>query len=392
MEHVLSPLSFDRAALVPARQPVSREDCEVAVHHDLAPLAEAWSDLEQRTEASVFQSYAWCSAWAQASGTAGRPAALRVLTVRNAGRLVLLWPLAVHRLGPFKTLQSFGDPATQYCDALVEHGPEQRRWLELAWEMIRTMPGIDAARLTGVRADAGIATLIASRQGAKVTRVNTAPFADFRSSTSPIRRRSGRTRNALQRHLRHLAENGPVAFTMIEGAPARVEAIREAIRLKHAWLSRTAQVSAGYAHPANDAFLEALAARDDFIVARLGVGEETAALEAGFLRGGRYWSLVQSYDGRYALHGPGRLLFWHIMEHAASLEIEVLDFLAPAYPHKQEWANGEMLVRDYVIPLRTGGWPVVYYVRNVRPYLKRWASWLRRFRPAAHPSAATLAS
>ena len=83
-----------------------------------------------------------------------------------------------------------------------------------------------------------------------------------------------------------------------------------------------------------------------------------------------------------------------IKDCAASLEIEIemLDFLAPAYPHKQEWANGKTLVREDVIPLRTGGWSVVYYVRNVRPNLKRCASWLRRFRPAARPPAATPAS
>ena len=175
--------------------------------------------------------------------------------------------------------------------------------------------------------------------------------------------------------MRHLAAHGPVGFAMVEGPADRAAAMQEALRLKHDWLCRTAQLSAGYAHPANEAFLAQLAIRDEFRVARLSVGGETAAIEAGLLRHGCYASLVQSYEARFAQHGPGRLLFWQIIEHAATLGIEVLDFLAPAYPHKREWANAEIAVLDYLIPLGPWSWVIVSYLRHARPRLK---SWLRR--------------
>jgi len=142
------------------------------------------------------------------------------------------------------------------------------------------------------------------------------------------------------------------------------------LNLKQAWLDRMGQVSAGYAHPANTDFLKRLAHDPDFVTYRLMVGAETAALEAGLLRDGRYWSLVQSYDARYASYGPGRLLFWHLIEKAEVFGINVFDFLAPATRHKSEWSNGATAVHDYVIPTQMRGRLVVFYVCSVRPRLK----------------------
>ncbi len=384
MEHLLAPLAFEGPFPLSDRPPTIAEPCRIAVHRDLTELAADWIGLEARVAGSVFQSHAWCSAWAAASRRAGCPTAARIVTVWSGGRLVLLWPLAVRRLGPFRVLHGFAHPATQSCDALVEAGPAQGRWLELAWDAIRGMGGVDAVHVTGMRDDAAIAPLVASRQPAQVTRTDAAPFADFRPSAPPMRRRSGRTRNALQRHLRHLSEHGAPVFEVIADGPSRVRAIREMLALKHAWLARTGKLSAGYAHPANDAFLAMLARRDDFLVVRLTVGGTTAAIEGGTLRDGRYASLVQSYDERFAAHGPGRLVFWHMVERAADLGIDVLDFLAPTCRHKAEWANGSMPVRDTLVPLRARGWLIAAYVRRLRPLLKRCAALLPRpTRPAS---------
>ncbi len=368
------------------RPPARHEHCTVEVHHDVASLAEPWIELEGRAGGTIFQSYAWCSAWAEACHGAGRVERPCVVTVWKGRRLVLLWPLAMRRLGPFRVLQSFAEPATQNCDALIEPGAEQEHWLHLAWGRIRAIRGLDAALLKGVRADAAIATLAASWDSSSILRLDSAPFVDFRADASagPVPRRSSRTRNALQRHLRHLAEHGQITFAMLDSPAERADAMREALRLKQDWLNRTAQVSAGYAHPANGDFLERLAAREDFIVARLSVGGATAAVEAGLLRGGYYWSLVQSYEARYALHGPGRLLFWHLLERASALGIEVLDLLAPAYPHKREWTNGEVPVRDYAIPLGAWSWVVISYVRHARPRLKGWLQRMPKSRRFAH--------
>lgn len=345
------------------------ERCHVAVSQDLQALREAWIALEARSNGGVFQSYGWCWTWEAAARRTGCRLAPRILTVHQDGRLVLLWPLVVQRLGPLRVLRSFGEPATQYADALLAPGAEREVWLDSAWQAVRSMRDVDAVLLRGVRADAAIAPLVAPR-GRFATRRAEAPFCDFRNAEA--RRRSGRTRNTLQRNLRHLAEAGPLAFEVVREAEARVSVMAEAVRLKQAWLRRTGRFSAGYAHPANATFLQGLAACPNALVLRLTVGGQTAAIEAGLVQGGAYASLVQAYEVRHAAHGPGRLLFRHMVENAAALGIDRLDFLAPASRHKSEWATGAMPVRDYALPLRLRGWILLAYVRHLRPRAKVW--------------------
>ncbi|MFE1600633.1 GNAT family N-acetyltransferase [Methylobacterium sp. ID0610] len=350
------------------------------VEHDLAHLEKPWRDLEARAGGTVFQSYDWCRAWIEANREVGHRERLHLLSLYAGDRLVLVMPLALRRLGPFKVLHMLGEPATQYGDWLVEPGPNRETWIAGAWETLMGLRGVDALILKGVRDDAAIAPLLASRCGGRVTRREESPLSDFRPDAAggPMRPRSGRTRSTLRRHQRDLAEHGAVTIELVRDPAERVAAMREALRLKQAWITRTRRISAGYAHPANALFLEKLAAGPDFLVARISTGSETAALEAGTLRDGCYASLVQSYDERFAAHGPGRLLFWWMVEHAAEIGIEVLDFLAPAYPHKREWANAAMPVSDYVVPLRPGGYGTLAYVRHLRPRLKQWAERLRR--------------
>jgi CelD/BcsL family acetyltransferase involved in cellulose biosynthesis len=114
-----------------------------------------------------------------------------------------------------------------------------------------------------------------------------------------------------------------------------------------------------------------MARSDCFLVARLVVGDTTAAVEAGFVVGSRYWSLIQSYSERFACHAPGRLLMWHFIDHCATRGIGLLDFLAPAHGYKKDWSTGEMPVRDHLIPLNIKGFILAHALKSGRPVLKR---------------------
>lgn len=344
----------------------------IAIHEDPAELEGPWTELERQAGGTVFQSHAWCRAWATSNLLARRQEPLRIVTIWKGRELVFLWPLMLRRMHSFRVLCSLGDPATQTSDALVAPGHADTDLLDMAVEEIRRSGVADAVMLKGVRSDAALATPLAERFATGVTRAAEAPFVAFgaQGQDNP-RKRSGRTRNGLQRHMRNLAEHGPVTFTVLRDAESRVGAVCTLLKLKEAWLERTGKVSAGYGHPANRMFLEQLAAEPDFFGLRLDVGGETAALEAGILRNGYYWSLMQSYDTRFAAHGPGRLLFWHLIENAEEHAITVLDFLAPATRHKDEWATGRVETRDYVIPLNLYGRMLIPYFRSIRPRVKQ---------------------
>lgn len=80
-------------------------------------LAAEWDELSERSVgATAFQSHAWLHSWWQSYGTPGR---LRVVLVREGGRLVAAAPLMLtHR--PLPTLVALGGGITDFCDVLVD--------------------------------------------------------------------------------------------------------------------------------------------------------------------------------------------------------------------------------------------------------------------------------
>ena len=331
-------------------------------------LEAEWRGLEARVpEATPFQGFDWCRAWLESASRGGPAETLRVLAIRHDGRLRLLWPLAVRRLWGFRVAHWLAEPLTQYGDVLVE--PEQRRrWLEAAWNEIRAWKDVDALEFRRIRADAAI--MAVPDVAAEASRaLDHAPFVDLRAGAGSALRTS-RTRNTLRRRLKQLQALGPVHCDLVETPAEQRRAVAEALRFKARWLEARGLASAGLSHPASEATLMALAERGRLFVGRLGVGDETAALEVGLVQGRRYCSFIQGYDARFAQHGPGRVLVWQLIERCPDLGIDVFDFLAPAYEHKREWASGETPMGDCILPCSTKGVAAASYLARIKPALK----------------------
>ena len=349
------------------RQPIGQVS-RIETVADARALEAEWRGLQARVpEATPFQGFDWCRAWLEAAGRANAPETLRILAVRRDGRLRLLWPLAIRRLWGFRVAHWLAEPLTQYGDVLVE--PEQRsRWLEAAWREIRAWSDVDALEFRRVRADAAVMALPAvAAEAARA--LDHAPFLDLRAGCGAALRTS-RTRNTLRRRLKQLQALGPVRCELVEAPAAQRRAVAEALGFKVRWLEARGLASAGLSHPAAEATLLTLAERGRLFVGRLGVGEETAALEVGLVQGRRYSSFIQGYDARFAQHGPGRVLMWQLIERCPGLGIEVFDFLAPAYEHKREWASGETPMGDCILPCSTKGVAAASYLARIKPALK----------------------
>lgn len=354
-------------------RPQTRSDDTITVIRSVADalaLESDWRSLEARTpEATSFQSFDWCRAWLEASAAAGAPETLRLVAVHRHGRLVLLWPLAIRRVWGFRVAHWLAEPLTQYGDVLVEVSPERGPWLDLAWNEISSWRDVDALELRRVRADAAVNALPALSEGTAEP-TDAAPYVDFGREAAPTDARSSRTRNTLRRKVKQLEALGPVSFTIVTGSREQEEAVAQALNFKRQWLAEKGLASSGLSHLAAERCLIALARRAQLFVFRLGVGPLTAALEVGLVKNGRYFSFMQSYSPAFAASGPGRLLFWQLIERCPALGITTFDFLAPAYEHKREWASDEMPIRDHVLPISAGGVAVVSYLSRIKPALK----------------------
>jgi CelD/BcsL family acetyltransferase involved in cellulose biosynthesis len=347
--------------------PISVEDVG-----SLVTIEREWRDLERRGGVRTpFQSWTWCAKWCEATAR-GQHEELRLVAVREGGRLVLLWPLAVRSRWACRIAYWLGEPLTQYGDVVAEPSERCSARLEAAWRHIGAWRDIDAMEMRRVRSDAAVRSLLVER-GAACANADTGPFVDFTAVTPdgrPAWKRSSRTRNTLRRRQSELARLGEVRFEQVDAAGAQVAAVREALMLKHAWLKERGGASVGLNHPATEAFLTSLAAANDLFVARLRVGEATAALEIGMRAHERYYSFLQAYDARFADGAPGRLLFWHLIERCPDLGVSLFDFLAPGYAHKQEWATGASELHDFIVPLTRRGQLAASYLARVKPRLK----------------------
>ena len=329
-----------------------------------------WIALRARAAGpSFYQSFEWCAAWTEACRAAGLREDVRIVTVREAGRLVLVWPLAARRHGAITVLHALAEPATQYCDVLVEDAPEATRWLDSAWRAVLSQRDVDLVRLRKVRADAALERhgRVWLRDHAQAS--DAAPFLRLGRGEGARPQRSGRSVNALRRHGKRLAEHGPVRFEVLP-ADDHVAALREAFRLKRDWSRERGMVSAGYGHAANVGAITAVASLGLFTMRRLLVGGATAAVEIGVLERGHYYSMIQSYDLRFAPHAPSRLLLWEMFQEGDS-GIETFDFMPPSQPHKTEWTEESVAVTDYAVVRSLGGRLFLTLSRALKPRLKR---------------------
>lgn len=321
-------------------------------------LARDWAELESVTpEATGFQSFAWCRAWLRLAGGRLEP---RILCVFEEGRLVLLAPFQIERRLGVRVARWIGEPLTQYGDALARPGPERARWRALAFQEMARWRDVDLVALTRLRADAVLS------DGRYAGEPLAAPFTELCGWT-PRRRKS------VERRARWLEARGPVAIAQAETPDERERLARHALALKRAWLRRRGVFSAGLSHPQAEEFLSALA-RDGFLrVNALMVGDETAALDLGFLGGGAYRAMLGCFDERFADGAPGQALTGRLIARCAREGLRAYDMLPPADDYKRAWASGEIRVGARFLALSQKGRAAAFALVWLRPRAKRAA-------------------
>jgi len=327
-------------------------------------LAPEWEALEARTpEATGFQSFAWSRRWLREAEKRGAPLAPRVVTVRENGRLAMLWPLQIERRLGAAIACWIGEPMTQYGDILAEAGQGRARWRAAAEAEMARWRDVDLFAFARLRADG---VLAADEAGVHEGEGLVAPYLDF-SAGGDWRRR----RRSLERRARKLAAHGPPQFDEVLDPALRESLTRRALALKRAWLDAKGLMSAGLSNPVTEDFLAGLA-RDGFLrVHRLRVGEQVAAIDLGILGGGAYRSLIGCYDMRFADGSPGQALTARLVEHCAGQGMARFDLLAPADAYKFSWSNGTARMGARFRPTTLRGRAAAFALARLRPLAKR---------------------
>ena len=326
-------------------------------------IAEDWRALEgDAPETNGFQSFDWCRAWMHANGPDSDDC-WRIVTLREKGRLVGLWPLQREFVFGARVLRWLGEPWTQYGDVLAMPGPDRMRQLGLVWDEIRTWRDVDLLKLGRLRAGS-IAAALPALDPLEAVHCEGAPFVDLlRSGKNALKSKRLRARR------RKLEEMGAVRFEIVTDPAFRRACVRDAIALKRAWLDARNLTSTGMWHRGLDMLMDELASSETLVIGRLAVGEETAALELGLHGNGAFRSLLGCHDPKFANGSPGHLLIGHMIEWCVASGCRTYDLMLPADTYKSQWANDCVSVADHAVPMNWRG-SLIASAYRMRPALK----------------------
>lgn len=327
---------------------------------DLSSLGQAWRDLEQRAEASFFQSWSWIGTW-----IALLPAELRpeVLAARRDGQVVGLCSLGRrttwrHRFivshGLF--LNQTGDPSLDVIT--IEHNGilADRRWApevvqRMLEHLVGEVRGWDELFLSGVRADETPLAhgRLAAACGLAIAPYETTPsrFVDLaalsRSGRDYLELLGSNTRYQIRRSQRRYEARGPLGLARAEGVPDALSAFGEMKALHQAYWTRRGQPGS-FASPFFEAFHSALIERcvptGEVELVRVAAGDQTIGVLYNFTWRGN----VCNYQSGFAYEAdnaikPGFVAHALAVSHYLAEGAATYDFLAVDSQYKSSLAT-----------------------------------------------------
>jgi CelD/BcsL family acetyltransferase involved in cellulose biosynthesis len=374
-----SALASAQPYAAPARQPSALArpltfDL-IADQAGFCALEADWNDLFERSgrATQVFQTYSWNWHWCRhfvwyeksSNGTKPRKQsptqpkvpkqAVTLITARNNGRLVMVWPLAIERKGAIRQLVWMGEPVSQYGDILADTNIVQQTDIADAWLFALKQLKPDVARLRRVRADAVIAPHLANLQSIE-TIVNEAPHLDLTSAadfTSYEQRYSSKARKNRRRLARRLEELGVVKYALLAEEPEAGAAARQAVEMKQSWLRDRGLLSPALADPRFAAFMADVASTVDHTagvkVSVLTLNDVPIGIQIGVIAKHRLSLHVIVYDLAHEKSGVGVLHLEHTIAEAYDQGLIGIDLLAPKAEYKMDWADGTVAVIDHAV-------------------------------------------
>lgn len=339
-----------------------RETPEVllSVHGEFASLRNVWTALEQTGDCTVFQSYAWLSAWfAHVGKLEGiEPCIVTGWDAGGDGALFIL-PLGIQHGQLGAKLVWLGGGLCDYQGPLLSkafpHRVRQGRFKAL-WKQVRqTLPEHDVVELSRMPERIGgqanpfmqLGHISQHASSAHMTRLKPtwdAYYDGKRSSGSKKRDRQKR---------RKMEEFGATQLVTPTDKAAIARTVEALIEQKSATFARMGVVNM-FQKPGVRDFYMALATdatNEGLIhVAHLDVGGKIAAANWGVSFGGRYHYVLASYAEQedFAKRGPGLIQLMDLMKHATEAGHTEFDFTIGDEGYKADWCEVEVKLYDHL--------------------------------------------
>jgi CelD/BcsL family acetyltransferase involved in cellulose biosynthesis len=305
----------------------------------LDELGSAWDDLARRRAGIPTTGYAWARACATTVAARER---LHVVVGWTGSRVGAIAPL-LRRRDRFERLELLGvDELREPMDLLAD-GPAalQRVAGALARErsplLLRRVPAASSVVPALRRAYRG--------RGVVVCRADAgSPWIALDSGWARPESRFNAGRRSDLRRARRIAERaGQVCAEVLSPTPAELEPLLgELFRVEAtSWKGRAGSALA--CDPSRQAFYRSYAAAasraGSLRIARLRIGERTAAMQLAVEHAGSYWLLKIGYDDAFRACSPGTLLMLETVRHAATRGLGTVELLGAVEPWTTVWTR-----------------------------------------------------
>ncbi len=302
--------------------------------------------------------------------------AIRVLTVRQRGALVAVWPLRKTTLGPLRVVGRLCRGLQVYDAPTIRAGVDPVGATCAAWQELRSWQDIDVVQLPLLDHDSPLLAVHEVAHAAKPTEGTcTIDLTGLRGTGDFVKRLGKKRRSSLRRRRRHLEALGDLVFEHVDDPAERREAVAWALKTKLAWLDARQAPSPTFRAPWFQRGLLGAAvdplAGDTLRVFRLRVGARTIAVEIGHEDGAAWRSFVAAFDPTLADLGPGVALQLGVIGWCAARGLRTYDLLPPVTDFKQTWATATNPAHAATVPITRRGELLLPVVRDGRQGLKR---------------------
>ena len=333
---------------------------------DIYQLRKDWIELEKTAKTPVFfQSYAWIEHVGRTlsqSGTEFRPI---IATAWRNDRLIAVWPLQRIRRLRGNFLGDFGDPFSQYSEALIASEFDQKHILAGFVTYISLQLDCDGLLLRKVRAGSNLEKLM--EIGAVPQNTGSAApwlsFESYQSFDQYLATLKSKTRKNLRNFRNRLARSGPLEHTVTSDPDDIATALEDIFTKRKNWLLDRGLTSSAFRHPKFEHIITSISNDPESgitpLVTALKHDGKPIASQLGFVHNSRYYAYISARDTNLdASVSAGRIHLEEILKTCFERKIKEVDLLAPAIPYKLTWTKQAADVFDLFLPTTSWGYLV----------------------------------
>ncbi|MFM0339348.1 GNAT family N-acetyltransferase [Paraburkholderia fungorum] len=330
-------------------EPSSRLDI-VSDPVEFRALQQEWNQLWSRAEGRYCQAFAVCLlCWTEVAQPRGGK--LCCITVREQGRLVMVWPLVTYTKFFWTVVRPLASESTDYTSILFEATPTAPESIERAWNAVQKRIGADIILLPYLNAESRLFELASARRGVVTKTAHPAAVGmlrretdwdTFSTSLGPLFQNKP---GALERRLSKKGDL-KIRFLGPENAEENTRLVDWMFDCKRQWADRVDKTGKWLYSAEYRNFLVALLNQTGSeVLARLVVVSLNGAPLAVDIFGmgkTRVDDLIGGFDPAHSRSSPGTIATEHCVKWALEHQLD-FEFGAGTEKYKSYWSRNHIL-------------------------------------------------